>query len=160
MTPPPFKNAAERNSHLMKEEDLDPQSSAAAGFYSGLIGAGLSLIGVLLSVYSLVAGEKSFWLGLSGWLAAILLAVTLTNLCVKLIKINAKLSSQLTVVKSKSVLLEEKNDRLSETNAKLVEIDAYITSQALRKPVPRRERGDSAPAQIPSQANNDPEEKV
>lgn len=107
-SPPPFKNAAERNSHLMKEEDLDPQSSAAAGFYSGLIGAGLSLIGVLLSVYSLVAGEKSFWLGLSGWLAAMLLAVTLTNLCVKLIKINAKLSSQLTVVKSKSVLLEEK----------------------------------------------------
>lgn len=143
----------------MKLNQMDDLSAGAAGVYFGVIGAGLSLIGVLLSAYSLVDGEKSLWLGLSGWMAAILLAITLTKLVMNLIRINAELSDSLSESKRQGSLLSEKNDRLTETNAKLIDIDAYITSTAMKKAAPRREKiaGVAAAAK---QANNDSDEEA
>ncbi len=143
----------------MKLNQMDDLSAGAAGFYFGLIGAGLSLIGILLSAYSLVDGEKSVWLGLSGWMAAILLAVTLTKLVMNLVKINAELSDSLSYSQKQEALLSEKNDRLTETNAKLIDIDAYIASTAMKKAIPRREKSAGA-ATATKQTNNDSNEEA
>lgn len=144
----------------MKLNGMDSESSATASFYFGLIGAGLSLIGVILSVYSLVTGEKAFWLGLSGWLAATLVAIALTKLCINLININAALNKELNNQTYKSTLLSEKNDQLSQTNQKLIEIDAYVISKTVRKPVPRKERSETQTTPAAQQPNDGQEEEA
>lgn len=123
----------------MKLEGMDPESSATASFYFGILGAALSLIGVLLSVYSFADAEKSLWLGISGWLAAGISAWALTKLCLNLININTRLNQRLQDATNQSTLLAEQNDELRTTNSKLIDIDAYIVSKAVRKPVARKE---------------------
>ena len=103
------------------------------GFYLSAIGVALSLIGVLLSVYTLSNGEKSIWLGISGWLAALLLGVFLSIPLFRLI-------NRLTEAHAANADLLIKIADLENANAKMIEIDAYIISKAVRQQATKRER--------------------
>lgn len=128
----------------MKLKEMDPESVSIAGFYIGIMGTALSFIGVLMAVFSFSSAEKAVWLGISGWIAAILCSVALTKLCTHLMEINTKIRTNLIEATNKSTLLAEKNDHLQRTNDKIVEIDAYVISKAVRKPSPRKEQTNTA----------------
>lgn len=139
----------------MKFNEMDPESVSVAGFYIGITGTALSFIGVLLSVFSFSSAEKAVWLGISGWVAAILCAVTLTKLCIHLMEINTRIRNNLIDATNKGTLLSEKNEHLKRTNEKIIEIDAYVISKAVRKPSPRRESASSAQARPAADDEND-----
>lgn len=148
---------------MIKPTDMDPESHSTASFYLGITGAALSLIGVLLSVYSLTSAEKSVWLGISGWLAAVILSWTLTRLCLNLIRINAALNHRLQDTTSQCTLFAEQNSNLKLTNNSLIDINAYIVSKAVRRPAARKESKGSAnqPKKVKAaQAEEDQEDEV
>lgn len=138
----------------MNLKEMDSESVSITGFYVGAIGTGLSLAGVLLSVYSLAAGEKAIWLGISGWVAAIVCAWALVKLCTHLIKINTEIRNNLIDATNKNTLLSEKNEQLKATNEKILEIDAYVISKTVRKPSPRKEK-DNTPQPRPADVLED-----
>ncbi|WEL58022.1 hypothetical protein PZ739_12965 [Pseudomonas kermanshahensis] len=106
---------------------------STTGFYLGVIGAALSLIGVLLSVYTLSSGEKSIWLGISGWIAALLLGTFLSIPLFRLI-------NRLTEAHAANADLLIKITDLENANAKIIEIDAYIISKTVKQQATKRER--------------------
>jgi len=101
----------------------------------------LSVIGVLLSIYTLAAGEKAIWLGISGWSAALLVGIFLTIPLWKLMTELARSHS------AYSELLIRVKD-LENANAKMIEIDAYVISKAVRQQVIKRERKPADPQQL------------
>lgn len=114
------------------------ESINVTGFYLGIAGIATSLIGISLSVYSLVSAEKAIWLGISGWISTIICSSFLMKLCMRLININAELSSRMEEALRESIQLSGKNERLRSTNEKLIDIDSYIISKALNKASPRQ----------------------
>lgn len=117
---------------------------SSAGVYWGIAGVALSVIGVLLSVYTLSAGEKAIWLGISGWSAALLVGIFLTIPLWKLMTELAKSHSTC------SELLIRVKD-LENANAKIIEIDAYVISNTVRQQATKRER---KPAKIQQSVPN------
>ncbi|WP_085647971.1 MULTISPECIES: hypothetical protein [unclassified Pseudomonas] len=99
--------------------------SANIGNYIGFIGVILSLMGVVLSVYSLSSGEKAIWLGVSGWVAAVLIGILLIIPILKLL-------SELSAVHDKNYELLVKSNDLQNANNKMMEIDAYVISKTVR----------------------------
>lgn len=108
-------------------------SEAATGTYLGIAGVVLSLIGVLLSIYALTSGEKSIWLGISGWLAALLVGVFLS---IPLFKLITKLTEAHTI---NTELLIKVNE-LELANSRIIEIDAFILSKSVKRQATKRER--------------------
>ncbi|MGA3827270.1 hypothetical protein [Pseudomonas chlororaphis] len=108
-------------------------SEATAGTYLGIAGVVLSLIGVLLSIYALSSGEKSIWLGISGWLAALLVGVFLSIPLFKLI-------NKLTEAHTTNAELLLKVNELELANSRIIEIDAFILSKSVKRQATRRER--------------------
>lgn len=144
-----------KKTNTMKFKEMDQESVSVAGFYIGIAGAALSFIGILLSVFSFSSAEKAVWLGISGWVAAILCAVALTKLCIHLMEINTKIRNSLIEATHRGTLLSEQNEHLQRTNDKIVEIDAYVISKAVRKPSPRRESTNSGQARPAAEEEND-----
>ncbi len=116
----------------------EPKKPADIGLYIGLVGVFLSFVGVILSIYALVAGEKAIWLGLSGWLSALLIGVFLS---IPLSKSLREISRQ----HSENIALINQLIELKTANSKIIEIDAYVISKAVRQPV-KRERKQAEPS--------------
>lgn len=115
-------------------DQLKPFSSDVnAGIYLGIAGVALSLIGVMLSIYSLAAGEKAIWLGISGWSAALLVGIFL---CIPL----WKLMTQLTVAHTLITELAIKVRDLESANTKITDINAFIISKTIRQQATKRTR--------------------
>lgn len=115
-------------------DQLKPFSSDVnAGVYLGIAGVSLSIIGVFLSVYSIAAGEKAIWLGISGWTAALLVGIFLSIPLWKLM-------TQLTVAHTLNTDLAIRVRDLEIANAKIVEIDAFIISKTVKQQATRRTR--------------------
>ena len=100
------------------------------GYYLGVTGLLTSLVGVSLTVYSMNSSEVSIFLGVSGWLAAIICSLSLSRLCLHLIRINTTINERL-------ITLSSRNEELKYANDKLLEIDAYVISKALHEAAPR-----------------------
>lgn len=130
-------------------DQLKPFSTGVnAGIYLGIAGVALSFIGVMLSIYSLSAGEKSIWLGISGWTAALMVGIFL---CIPL----WKLMTQLTVAHTLITDLAIKVRDLEITNTKIVEIDAFIISKTVRQQATKRSRKVPEPEDFTELTEND-----
>ncbi|WP_422402613.1 hypothetical protein [Pseudomonas sp. GZD-209] len=120
-----------------KKSDVD--SISISGFYYGILGVFLSAAGIALSVYALSSGEKSLWLGLSGWIAAILIGIFLTRLCLKLIAINSNIQAEAKESIQKSIELAARIGELEYANERLTEIGSFVISATAKGPAkPRR----------------------
>jgi len=124
-------------------DKLKPFSTETnSGVYLGIAGVFLSFIGVMLSVYTLSAGEKSIWLGISGWTAALLVGIFL---CIPLWKLMTELASAHVINTELSIRIRD----LENANLKIVEIDAFIISKTVRQQATKRTR------KVPDQGPND-----
>lgn len=124
---------------LNKLKELDSASATLGGFYAGIIGALIGLIGVILTVYSLLSGEKSIWLGISGWLAACLTGYFLTKLSLDLLERHTKLNTEIVKLTNSNCELKAQLSELRASNEKITEISAYVISKTVRKPAAKRE---------------------
>jgi len=125
---------------LPEEARAHSDSISLAGFYYGVLGTFLGAAGITLSVYYSNAGEKSLWLSLSGWIAAILIGVFLTRLCLKLISINVQLNRSSADHAQKSIELANRVGELEYANDRLTEIGSYVIAATKQSAVKPRRR--------------------
>lgn len=148
---------------MLKNKKLDADSISLSGFYFGIAGVFLSAVGIALSVYALSPGEKSLWLGLSGWISAILIGLFLSRLCLKLIHLNSIAQNEAKESTQRAIELSARVGELEYANDRLTEIGSFVISATAKGPAKPRRR--TAPPSRPltppdSQPQNSGNEEV
>lgn len=123
---------------MLEKRKLDTDTVSLSGFYFGVIGVFLSAAGIALSVYALSSGEKSLWLGLSGWIAAILIGIFLTRLCLRLISISTFAQGEAKESTQKAIELAARVGELEYANDRLTEIGSFVISATAKGPAKAR----------------------
>lgn len=148
---------------MFESKKLDADSVSLSGFYFGIIGVFLSAAGIALSVYALSSGEKSLWLGLSGWIAAILIGIFLTRLCLKLISINSLAQNEAKESIQKAIELAARVGELEYANDRLTEIGSFVITTTAKGPAKTRKSAQTTPRRksaVESQNHNIENEEV
>lgn len=126
------------------------ESISLAGFYYGVLGVFLSAVGIALSIYYSNSGEKSYWLVLSGWIAAILIGSFLTFLCLQLLRINASINQLALEQAQKSTELAARVGELEYANERLTEIGSYVIATTAKGSAKPRRRAATTPKKAPT----------
>jgi hypothetical protein len=110
---------------LKQLESLDTESATHLSLWYGGGGFFVGFLGVGISIYSLNTQDPNIWvLTLTGWGAALLIAVSLGYVASKLVRLAA---NQARIIKES----EGKISYLKSENARLIDIDSYVISTAI-----------------------------